>query len=365
MKRSFYPNIEGFRGLAVLLVLFSHWFVIAYFPSFIFLKLGFLGVNFFFVLSGFLITEILIIELYNKVNKTKIIKNFFARRVLRIFPIYYLAIIALALFNVEKSIELLPWTLTYALNIGQNWFVNPGKLFMHIWSLCVEEQFYIIWPFVLILTHKTKLFKVILAFIVFLLVFKGSIYLFGFNNYKSINHGSLFAAIDALALGGLLAYFKSYKINVWKRICDLSQLWIVFLLFSFWGISYIIEDISFISTVFMRIIAAVIAVLIIAKSISRNKFVLKGLLRTRLFMFIGKISYGVYLYHWFVSYLLLDYFNTMWSTIDFGYFGPLEIIKYHRYLGSFIFFFVITIALASLSFYLIEKPLLKLKRHFN
>lgn len=365
MKRSFYPNIEGFRGLAVLLVLFSHWLVISYFPDFIFLKLGFLGVNFFFVLSGFLITEILIIELHNKVSKTKIIKSFFAKRVLRIFPIYYLVLILLALFNVERSVELLPWTLTYSLNIGESWFLKPTKLFMHIWSLCVEEQFYIIWPFVLILTHKTKLLKVILAFIVFSILFKSLIYLSEFNNYESINHASLFAAIDALALGGLIAYFKSYRISLWKRICGFSQLWIVLILLVFWGVSYLTEYAPFMSTVFMRIIAGSMACLIIAKSISSQKFVLKRLLSTKLFKYIGKISYGIYLYHWFVSYLLLDYFNTIWKHINFESFGPLEVLKYHKYLGSFIFFLVTTIVLASFSFFIVEKPLLKLKRHFN
>ena len=122
MKRSFYPYIEGFRGLAVLLVLLSHWLIIEYFPNFTFLKLGFLGVNFFFVLSGFLITEILLIEIHNKVKSKTILKNFFAKRTLRIFPIYYLTIIVLALFNVRESVNLLPWTLTYSLNIGQNWY---------------------------------------------------------------------------------------------------------------------------------------------------------------------------------------------------------------------------------------------------
>lgn len=76
MHKNFYPHLEGLRGYAVFFVLISHWLIISYFPQLIFLKLGFLGVNIFFVLSGFLITEILLNEInYNCENRSTILKK--------------------------------------------------------------------------------------------------------------------------------------------------------------------------------------------------------------------------------------------------------------------------------------------------
>jgi peptidoglycan/LPS O-acetylase OafA/YrhL len=233
LKRNFYPYLEGFRGIAVFLVLISHWIVIEYFPSFIFLKFGFLGVNFFFVLSGFLITEILLIEIHNKVPKKKIIKNFFAKRTLRIFPIFYLTIVLLAILDVGSSRASLPWSLTYTLNIGQNWFFTADKLFMHIWYLCVEEQFYLLLPFLLIFSRKKNYFKLLIFIILLSISFKILIYILSLNNADSLAHSNIIAASDALAVGGVLAYLKHFKNNRWQKISQISPNWLIVLLLSF------------------------------------------------------------------------------------------------------------------------------------
>lgn len=364
MKRSFYPLIEGFRGVAVLMVLISHWIVIQYFPKFIFLNLGFLGVNFFFVLSGFLITEILLIEIYNKEKPLSIIKNFFAKRTLRIFPIYYLTIILLAVFNVGKSIELLPWNLTYALNIGANWFGAYDKIFMHIWSLCVEEQFYLIWPFLLLMLKNNRNLHVIIGFILISIIFKFIIYTLHINNFEGVIHSNLIASMDALAMGGFLAYIKRHREKVWARFLMIPNYTILILLFVFWGISFFSEQIPLVYYVFMRFISAITASIIIVKAIKGNKGKLTKVLSLRSLKYVGKISYGIYLYHWIISTLLYGTFYKIWDSINFESFGFFSIIKYHRYIGSFTLFFIITLLLATISYYIIEKPLLKLKRYF-
>ncbi|WP_299228478.1 acyltransferase [uncultured Psychroserpens sp.] len=364
MKRSFYPNIEGFRGLAILLVLLSHWIVIAYFPNFIFLKLGFLGVNFFFVLSGFLITEILLIDLHNKVKKKHILINFFAKRTLRIFPIYYITIIGLAIFNIRGSIDLLPWTLTYSLNIGQNWFGAYDKMFMHIWSLCVEEQFYLIWPFVLLLTRRTRYYKVILSFIIMSIVFKIVMFVLHWNNYEAVNHSNLIAAIDALAVGGMLAYLKRYNHYQWIRIENSSPYIALVLLFLFWFISFNANDFKLASTSLLRLLSACIASILIVKAVSQRNYSINKIIRTKAFKFLGKISYGVYLYHWIISFLLMGYFSKLWERVNFDVLGVFKVVQYHKYIGSFLFFLIVTIAVAIISYYCIEKPILKLKRFF-
>lgn len=365
MKRSFYPNLDGYRGLAVILVLISHWLVISYFPEYIFLKLGFLGVNFFFVLSGFLITEILIIEVYSKVDKKIILKNFFAKRTLRIFPIYYLTILILAFFNIRNSFDLLPWTLTYTLNIGQNWFgAAGGPMFMHIWSLCVEEQFYLILPLVLVFSKMSNYLKIFVGFVILSIVFKAFIYKAGFQNFESINHSNLLAAVDALGVGSVLAYLKRFKNRFWKKIEELPKYLIIILALMFWVMSYHSETYKLLSTSLMRFTAACLGGIIIVKAVSQQNYLLNDFFNLKFIKLMGKISYGVYLYHWIISFLLLPYFTMYWESINFNVLGPLQIIQYHKYLGSFIFFFTTTLVVASLSYYWIEKPILKLKRYF-
>jgi peptidoglycan/LPS O-acetylase OafA/YrhL len=364
LKRSFYPRIEGFRGLAVLLVLISHWIIIQYFPKFSFLDLGFLGVNFFFVLSGFLITEILLIEIYNREKPIQIIKNFFAKRTLRIFPIYYLTILVLAIFNIGQSANLLPWTLTYSLNIGENWFGVHEQMFMHIWSLCVEEQFYLIWPFILLVTKNTKHFSLIVMIIAISILFKFIIFSLDFNNSQKVIHSNLIAAMDALAVGGLLAYLKCFDKQTWTRFSNVPQYFIVLLLLVFWAISLASDQLPIVFLVFGRVLSAIIGAIIITKAIKVENSLVSKFLSMKSLKFLGKISYGVYLYHWILSFLLYDFFSSIWESINFESFGIFGILKYHKYAGSFIFFFITTFFVATLSFYVIEKPLLKLKRYF-
>lgn len=362
MKRSFYPNIEGFRGVSVFLVLISHWVIMIYFPSFVFLKLGFLGVHFFFVLSGFLITEILLIEINDRERPIDIIKNFFAKRSLRIFPIYYLTIITLTVFNIGNSLEVLPWTLTYTFNIGENWFGANENMFMHLWSLCVEEQFYLIWPFLLLVTVKTKYFHVIVGAIVLSIFFNLIIYFLDYDNANKVIHSNLISTMDALAVGALLAYFKCYKKLIWLQISKIPTYVILILLIVFWGISFFSNDL--ISSVFLRLLSALIGALIIVNAVTQKSNVISSVLGTKPIKFIGRISYGVYLYHWIISTLLFDFFNQLWERLDFYMLGSLSIIEYHKYLGSFSFFLVVTLIVATISFYMIEKPILKLKRYF-
>jgi peptidoglycan/LPS O-acetylase OafA/YrhL len=114
----------------------------------------------------------------------------------------------------------------------------------------------------------------------------------------------------------------------------------------------------------MRIFSSIIAAIIIVKAISQQKYFLNRMFKMKSVKYLGKISYGVYLYHWFISYLLLDSFSDYWATVNLDFLGSLSFLKYQKYIFSFLFFFVLTIGVSSLSFYLIEKPLLKLKKYF-
>jgi len=156
-RMPFYPLLDSLRAVAVLAVILHHYNE-AYFGNKQYGYLALAGVNIFFVLSGFLITNILLrsrneFELHGK-SRLKILSRFFVHRVFRIFPLYYLVIILALLFRIPSasanSASLLTYTINYAF-IGAGKFIEP---FSHFWTLAVEFQFYLLWPFVVLLVPR-------------------------------------------------------------------------------------------------------------------------------------------------------------------------------------------------------------------
>jgi peptidoglycan/LPS O-acetylase OafA/YrhL len=146
-----FGSLNGFRGIAVLMVIWHHT-ASTYFPGIRLLRLGYLGVDFFFVISGFLITTLLLRE---KTRTDGIsLKHFYMRRALRIFPIYYTVIlvyiIVVQIFEHGTPVGLgFMSNLKYYLTYTSNWFVQldqPRVIFYLAWSLATEEQFYMVWP---------------------------------------------------------------------------------------------------------------------------------------------------------------------------------------------------------------------------
>lgn len=159
----YYPSLDGLRALAILLVLTFHLGSLRW--QFKLFSWGWVGVNLFFVLSGFLITGIL----YDSLHRRDYFRNFYTRRALRIFPLYYGVLLAVALVTLLPSIHA-GWNryfLTWPVYLG-NLFIPAGRMGLHpaiedipfrigsgpwltvscrhLWSLCVEEQFYLVWP---------------------------------------------------------------------------------------------------------------------------------------------------------------------------------------------------------------------------
>src|SRR5215831_9701446 len=151
-------SLDGLRAISIGLVMVSHLVGTRGFPipdrvGRVF-ELGELGVRVFFVISGFLITSILLREL--KSSQTINLPKFYFRRTLRIFPPYYLFLFALTLAGALGLIALNPGDLIHALTYTSNYHSDRSWLVGHTWSLAVEEQFYILWPAVLLLLGKRK-----------------------------------------------------------------------------------------------------------------------------------------------------------------------------------------------------------------
>lgn len=312
-NRKFRPDIEGLRAIAVLAVVISH--------SKLGLESGFIGVDIFFVISGFLITS----HLYKEAVQTNTIslKAFYARRIIRILPA---SIVVILLTILSSYFWLSPlqflnyvmdglWSTFSAMNyrlIGTstdyfNSATIPSPL-QHYWSLAIEEQFYLILPlFLLILTKlfsKKKYFKSLLS-VLFSVIILVSLY-FSYTVTKSeqtIAYFALHTRVWELAVGSLLAININFFGNIKPKISGA---------FSWLGILGLLAGFVLINqkTPFPDIwalIPVISTALIIAMNTNYNKFGSEVILGSKVFQWIGKISYSWYLVHFPLFIILLEY----------------------------------------------------------
>ena len=354
--KNYIPQFDSIRAIAVLLVIFHHWLpkksIINFLPN------GPLGVNIFFVLSGFLITGILLKDKKQSedsgLNKTSIFKNFYIRRTLRIFPIYYLLLIILWFLNDPDIKEHGCYYFTYTSNIlfySQQFF--PTRL-SHLWSLAVEEQFYILWPWLIILVNKKFLPYLISLFIV---IGISSNYIFVNKNWWV----AIFtpACFDAFAIGGILSWLTLYRQDVIALIQPKFK-WI----FSIVIVLFLL-DVFNLSFLPRRTSHALLAVTIIYYCLFKNNnTIMNFILNNKWLMWIGKISYGVYLYHLFVPELWMWIIKkfTLWNIdLFFNKAMPALIKPWWLFIQEFSFLMLICFV----SWKLIEKPINNLKRKFE
>jgi peptidoglycan/LPS O-acetylase OafA/YrhL len=356
---NYYKQLDSLRFFSVLAVMIGHW--ISWDTENYFVKTFHWGngVMFFFVLSGFLITEIL----YNQ--KTEIesgnetffqsIKKFYVRRTLRIFPIYYLLIFFLFYINYKNTRETFPYLVTYTSNILQaktNAYVGD---FNHFWSLAVEEQFYITWPFFILLTPKKHTLKFILATI-FLSFVSRSIYIqmapdrWMAAGYLTNN------VMFALGIGALLAYIKGNKKEVFNKISE--SMWLgpmVFIVYvlSFYKIAHknYFPSINFL---FDEVLFCLFSALVIARAVGNNyKYFCKFVLENKNFTHLGQISYGLYLFHLFAI-------PTYWDWI-----APKLGLHTDKKETAWMLYFLFTWLTAEISYIIIEQPFNYLKKYFK
>ncbi|MFN4006510.1 MAG: acyltransferase family protein [Chitinophagaceae bacterium] len=224
---TYIKQLDALRGLAVLLVIISHWLpkshVLNTVPN------GKIGVDIFFVLSGFLISGILLNSrkmVGTSMSILQVLKHFYIRRSLRIFPVYYLYILILFLLGFSVSNGLI-YYVTYTANFhfynNNSW---AGTL-SHLWSLCVEEQFYIIWPFIILLIPREYLLSSIYTFISIGVVSQIIVH----NNPLGIILP--FTCFDSFGMGALLAYYynvRKDKIDSFERIIQVACFFVIPLL---------------------------------------------------------------------------------------------------------------------------------------
>jgi len=354
-----YPALDGLRGVAILMVVFLHNFG---FMNYFFF--GWLGVDLFFVLSGFLITDILM----NSLDKPHFLRNFYMKRILRIFPLFYLIVIlCLFILPAIKSLHLdvhyykenQLWFWTYL----QNWLFiikepQGEKFLLHTWSLAVEEQFYLVWPVIILLFRKPK---VLLTIALIILVLTGVLrYIVWISKVEDLAYSSLytFTRIDGLCIGSAVALLLRINPGFLKKYTTLIVLLMAVINFGFYFInnhrSFTLPYLAFIGyTTF-----AVLFGLLVYEAVTGKSKIIKFLLENRPLKFFGKISYGLYVYHWPV-FLICFPFVTEFVL------NNMHISSRLAATTSSIIVTVATILLSVISYRYFEKPFLNLKKRYS
>ena len=351
MERTIYfKGLNGIRAIASLIVVI--WHTDQFSRLFNLSEIGFHtngmdgnAVDMFFVLSGFLITYLLLVE--KEKTKSIHLKNFYFRRILRIWPLYYLSVIISVILiylgivpklsHLTSSIFLYTFLMAnvaYLLNLAIS-------SIMPLWSVGVEEQFYLIWPH--IVKRTSKYLTVFIALFLLFLIIKLSIYLL--LTPKSILFKFLsITRIDIMSLGAIGAYLV-YSKNRILKILYRKDIQIIswFILIT----SIIYKPIHLFSFIDNELNAMLYLILIL--NVSSNKFSLISL-ENRFMNFIGKISYGIYVYHMIIIYLISFALSSLEYEIDHFMLYPIVLI--------------FTILTATLSYRYFETPFLRLKNKY-
>lgn len=361
------PALDGLRGIAILLVMFMHFTHQVHSEnaaaSFVLriLSWGGLGVDLFFVLSGFLITGILL----DAKGKPGYFKNFYARRTLRIFPLYYgfvaIVVVALPLIlgklgvgDLQTTYSRKWWLITYTSNIYDtihNEFISA--LCGHFWSLSVEEQFYIVWPFVMLLVPIRKLTLLCLSLLGVAIISRILLAAYGFEL-----GARLFPTcrMDGMLMGAWLAgkLRLPYNLNRMHALANWGTgISFMALLAALWFLG----DYAFTSGSFYTIpFAAFFFGFLLLKSVlPLHVNPASSLLSASPLTFFGKYSYGLYVFH-------VPLLNTLWK-----YHIDTRLNERLHLAGDTLFViicFAPSIAVAFLSYHLYEKRFLRLKKKF-
>jgi len=346
----YFKNLDGIRFIAALLVLFHHAYYLkrSYSPGYAFIygcseNLGRIGVNLFFVLSGFLISYLLLME--KDSTGTISYKNFYIRRILRIWPLYLGYGLLLTFFSPYIASKMglggqmdlptmllnLGFLLFFAVNM-QLAFIgsNPG-IFEISWSVCIEEQFYLIWPLLinkfrgkimkllLVMFGITMLVRIVLCILIPVFYHGADIRVFLFSSYNS-NHGYdylitnyllIFDKLDLFGAGLFIAWFyynKERYRSLYKKLFHPLLQWTMLLLFLVYVLSIFDPSNYFYFLFFDHFVCFILFGYILLAAVAENSIFH---LETPLLKALGKISYGIYLFHTAVLQFSLLFFKKL------------------------------------------------------
>ncbi len=381
-KTKHIPALDGVRGIAIILVLFVHLTPDSHVRAnrllewiYKFLWSGWIGVDLFFVLSGFLITGILL-----KLRQDHhYFRNFYMRRTLRIFPLYFGVLFVLfgilAHLPAASGLRLADisrhqlWFWLYATNFGMalhpagtlGFCSTPVINLSHFWSLGVEEHFYLVWPAIVWLCGTRRLKMVCWAFIVGALALRITVVVIH-PHWLHPRYATLLTPlrIDGLAAGSLLAvsmgesgkatWFVRNRGKIWL-VCAAALVIDIFIRKGLW------QGDRFMETFGLSIVVCLASATLVLALCATPTSIAGGAWSHPALRLMGKYSYGIYMYHPFLQALI----GSMVSAAMLGKWA------HQSEMGDLIFLLLCTtatMAVALLSYHLFEAPLLSLKEYF-
>ncbi len=348
-KSTYQPHLDGLRALAILGILFEHFDL----PLPALLRCGPLSVRFFFVLTGYFIT----LSLWRVRGEMAVpnqgflpLGRYYLARLLRTGPPFYLSLALGALFGIEEVRTNFFWLATMQANNYIAWLGYWPDAISHYWSLAVQEQFYFLWPLVVLTLPRRWFMPTMAAFIVFGLGFR--IVCILTETTTLARWVTLFGCVDSFAVGALIAYLKQSKVldKMWQS----KNLLFAMPLAAF-GCFYLGRALMTLpeNSVWLALTESVDAVFlawVLAASLTGMNTRYARILSWTPLVYVGRISYGIYVYHVFIIILLSPLLVTLGMSEDHNAFGRIAVLL------------AVTLAVASLSWHWVEQPFLAWKK---
>lgn len=365
-----FPALDGIRALAITAVFAYHFGGGSHGGRLLnlynnFRLRGWMGVDLFFVLSGFLITGIL----YDTRTDSKFFQRFFARRSVRIFPVFYLLVVVLLLLTPVLRYEWRLEHLPFLFYMGNFFAAFDDSLYTvssanhpaasvylgHLWSLCVEEQFYLLWPFVVWkVRDRVRLLWVATGLSLLALIFRFSVVIFSSTLPLGLANHTLPGRMDAMLFGAILALLlRGESSDVVQRSCK----WVFLVAATLTATLFVLSPESnspWLSTIGYSLIgiasAGLIGMTLRPGSPAFRFFHLRPL------RVLGKYSYGFYVYH------------LVWAAA-WWHFGAMLTVRLHSRIWGGVLMnivnFAVTFLVAKLSYDLFEVRFLRWKKNFE
>lgn len=374
-KRTHLPVLDGLRGMAILLVMLYHftggtdhaasgldrWFSRA-------TGIGWCGVDLFFVLSGFLITGIL----FDSKRSPTAFRDFYARRSLRIFPLYYGVLLVLFVIvprvlriDVPGMDDVAPnqqWLWLYCGNIAK--FLDPGVTFhsgmvqtVHFWSLAIEEQFYLVWPLLVLRLRPHTLVKLCVTVAAASLGVRVALAAEGVQGLYTFTP----CRLEGLMVGAFLALAVRRGSGV-NALAPAAK-WVALMggttLLAVWSVVGLDNDHWTMTTFGFTLLALFFGAVLVLTLTQPASALWSRVLSSRGLRFFGKYSYGLYVFHYLLTPVFARFFSVdVLVERVFGHYWPARI-------ASVALSFAASIVVAWLSWHLFEKHFLRLKDRFS
>lgn len=348
LNKSYLPSLDGLRAISITIVILAHLYkqYVSQLDLNPIIRHGYLGVYIFFVISGFLITTLLLKEKVNTKNIS--LKNFYIRRFFRILPLIVLYVVAIfvldKIFQLEIPSVVFFGVIFFVANLN---YFNRTELIGHFWSLAYEEQYYLFFPFLLKKNHK--LFTIFILST--LVVFPVFVFVLGFFNVlpwpylkHALHYTAQFIPLLVGSLFTLLLFKKNEFFNFFRKHKTLMNIVLLILIF---GLNIDKEDdvfLHYIKTIKNVFVCACIGLLIVLNLEKKGKDYFYVLLNTGVLRKIGVLSYSLYI----------------WQQL-FTVLHP----KLPTFFSSFPLNLVLLFVVSVVSYYFYEKKFLKLKNRFK